>query len=299
MRLIEPKAELLLQGSGLEGVYKQIELCGRTCYKSTDKMTEDSAKPFVDRMIGSHHTAMLEQGTVYLKVPAEPIEVTGELDIPIYPDPIDTLYYNPYSSCSIVDGFAYITTNLRVIIENFDESMQSEILSNYVCEPTINHQKRYTIKFITDRGVSHELVRHRVFSFAQESTRYCNYSKDKFGNELSFVKPSWYYSKKALSDGISLEFDSCCRRAEESYMLLISKGCTPKQARQILPNALKTEVCMTGFASDWRFFFDLRYYGETGKPHPDMELLASKAREEFIKAGLWDEIMSHKSKFDQ
>ena len=73
---------------------------------------------------------------------------------------------------------------------------------------------------------------------------------------------------------------------------------TPQQARQVLPNALKTEVCMTGFASDWRFFFDLRYYGETGKPHPDMELIASKARDEFIKVGLWDDIMSHPTTFN-
>ena len=169
-----------------------------------------------------------------------------------------------------------------------------------------------------------ELVRHRVFSFAQESTRYCNYSKDKFGNELTFILPTWLVGKlnlghyeivtpdnkddEIVGDGYiknvydySAEniFVKECLRSELQYIHLINLQYSPQQARQILPNALKTEVCMTGFASDWRFFFDLRYYGETGKPHPDMELVAGKARTEFMKAGLWDDIMSHPSKFDK
>lgn len=162
-----------------------------------------------------------------------------------------------------------------------------------------------------------ELVRHRVFSFAQESTRYCNYSKDKFGNEVTFIKPSWAdsieignyfikhdYEKGTYSAnfgyvGYSQDYLTSLCEAENAYFEMLNKGCTPQQARAVLPNALKTEVCMTGFASDWRFFFDLRYYGETGKPHPDMELLASKARSEFMKAGLWDNIMACPTKFDK
>lgn len=147
MKLIEPKAELLLQPEGLEGVYKQIELCGRTCYKSTDKITDESAKPFVERMIASKHTAMLEQGTVYLKFFGAS-------------ESLRHLYiHNPYSrvrtSGETIDGnyivVYYVTTNLRVLVEN-------DLLGHlkYVCEPTKYHEKRYTIKFTTDRGVSHK-----------------------------------------------------------------------------------------------------------------------------------------------
>ena len=109
MKLIKPKAELLLQQPGLEGVYKQIELAGRTCYKSTDKITEDSAKPFVDRMINSKHTAMLEHGTVYLKFKMDHEGI----------ERCDKYYHTePYSRCHDDHKFYYITTNLRVLVEN-------------------------------------------------------------------------------------------------------------------------------------------------------------------------------------
>lgn len=296
MKLIESKAELLLQPDGLEGVYKQIEVCGRTCYKSEDKITEDSAKGFVERMIESNHTAMLEQGTVYLKAQSDVEDTNFWI---VTNSPYAKVVYDD------INNITYITTNLRVIIELFPTTWHG-FLNTYMCESTQCHEKRYTIKFTTDRGVSHELVRHRVFSFAQESTRYCNYSKDKFGNKITFIIPSW----SGLQEGVleyspleitskDAEFMQSCFEAEKHYLRMIEYQASPQEARQVLPNAVKTEVCMTGFASDWRFFFDLRYYGETGKPHPDMELLASKARDEFMKAGLWDDIMSHPSKFDK
>lgn len=321
MKLIESKAELVLQQEGLEGVYKQIEFCGRTCYKSEDKITEDSAKGFVERMIKSNHTAMLEQGTVYLKIPCNWVHRLTHIGL------CSKYIENPYSrthamyefldtpmpqyttSTNMVPYLA-VTTNLRVLVENgWLEDLK------YICEPTQYHERRYTMKFITDRGVSHELVRHRVFSFAQESTRYCNYSKDKFGGEITFIIPSWL--KDTIVDESTFSYDTHIDKwqssedpvtsnflqgiawSEKNYLTLLQNGRTPQEARQVLPNALKTEVCMTGFASDWRFFFDLRYYGETGKPHPDMELLASKARSEFMKAGLWDNIMAYPTKFDK
>jgi thymidylate synthase (FAD) len=166
----------------------------------------------------------------------------------------------------------------------------------------------------TDRGVSHELVRHRVFSFAQESTRYCNYSKDKFGNELTFICPSWLnlnlgkyefilnnnYPVSIAGDGYfksSLDTDKdvwilqAMLNAELSYKGLLAEGCSPQEARQVLPNALKTEICMTGFASDWKKFFDLRYFEVTGKAHPDMKLLATMMKEECEKANIWNDII--------
>lgn len=289
MKLIESKAEYIPQTD----LYKHIEFCGRTAYKSEDKITENSAKEFVDRMVKSKHGAVLEHGTVYLIIP-EREQKRYEYTL---------LICNPYTKAILHDRDCYITTNYRVIIENNITHMLA-----YTSKPTEFHEKRYTIKFTTDRGVSHELVRHRKFSFVQESQRYCNYSKDKFGGEITFIKPSFITVDELPSNIdrnaspevfkafiLKVAFDS----SESAYFALIKKGCTSQEARAILPNTTKTEVIMTGFASDWRFFFDLRYYGETGRPHTDMELLAGKAREEFIKAGIWEDIISKPSKFDK
>lgn len=308
MKLIESKAELVLQQEGLEGVYKQIEFCGRTCYKSEDKITEDSAKGFVERVIKSGHGAMLEHGTVYLFIKISAYDRTLIYHIQEYEkNPYSKVIYLGFDDneeTNFEDILRYpatgdmqyvVTTNYRVLVENgwLDDL-------KYLCEPTEYHERRITVHFVCDRGVSHELVRHRVFSFAQESTRYCNYSKDKFGKELTFMKPAWDTTLKPDQFGEDRSLPFFLSEAEALYNRLINNcGWTPQQARMILPNCLKTEICMTGFASDWRFFFDLRYYGETGKPHPDMELLASKARSEFMKAGLWDNIMACPTKFDK
>lgn len=286
MKLIESEAKYIPQESGLEGIYKQIELAGRTCYKSEDKITEDSAKEFVNRMIKSKHYAMLEHGTVYLKFKTVKSAI----------NPLDKYYHNKYSKIRTesVHGInsikeVFVTTNLRVLIENnwFDDL-------KYLCEPTEYHEKRYTFKFITDQGVLREITRHRVFSFAVESTRYCNYSKDKFGEEITFIEPNWEMG--FLDRDI---FISHLSDAESHYMALIDSGWKPQQARNVLPLATKCDMIMTGFASDWKHFFDLRMFGTTGKPHPDMELLASKARSEFMKAGLWDNIMAYPTKFNK
>lgn len=269
MKLIESKVEILTQGSGIEGVYKQIELAGRTCYKSEDKITDTSAKEFVDRMIKSGHGTMLEHGTVYLDVPnsAEDYNL-----VPFFAS-------NPYSKVVIkpLDDRVhnYVTTNFRVIVENFAWEYIPDILQ-YLCEPTEYHEKRITIKFICDRGVSHEFVRHRVFSFAQESTRYCNYSKDKFNNELTFITPT---TKEIGAKGPyepNDTFTVALMQAEKNYFVLIQEGWKPQQARQVLPNALKTELVMTGFISDWEHFFELRC---SKAAHPDAQKLANELKE--------------------
>lgn len=170
MKLIKPSYEIWEQPAGLEGIYKQIEKAGRVCYKSEDKITEDSAKGFVDRMIKSGHGAMLEHGTVYLAIPFEYIDISAKFEIPIVSDVVEKYKGNPYTKWHLRDdGFsqlAFITTNYRILVENgwLDDL-------KYLCEPTEYHAKRVTVKFVCDRGVSHEFVRHRVMSFAQESTR--------------------------------------------------------------------------------------------------------------------------------
>lgn len=155
MKLIKPSYTILEQESGLEGIYKQIEHVGRVCYKSEDKITEDSAKPFVDRMINSQHYAMCEHGTIYLY-----IKGIDRTDITKY-------LFNKYSK--VVEGSLdhfYVTTNYRVLVENgwLDDL-------KYLCEPTEYHEKRICVHFIADIGVIREFFRHRVFSMAQESTR--------------------------------------------------------------------------------------------------------------------------------
>lgn len=297
MKLIKPSFSILPQSDGLEGIYRQIEMAGRTCYKSEDKITETSAKEFVDRMIKSGHGAMLEHGTIYMLVPFE--THSGKYR------------RNKYSKvCDIAKSEmgdrSAVTTNLRVLVEkNWLDDLQ------YICEPTEYHERRYTVKFICDRGVSHEFVRHRVFSFAQESTRYCNYSKDKFGNEVTFIIPEWFdlkeghctYKDALVENGTLKEqggfyiddlyignewggeiwsFLWTLQHCEHYYFGLINKGWKPQQARAILPNSLKTELVMTGFVSDWKHFFELRC---AGAAHPQARELAIPLREEFINKG--------------
>ena len=289
MKLIKPSFEIWNQPTGLEGVYKQIERVGRVCYKSEDKITEDSAKPFVDRMIKSGHGAMLEHGTVYLKV----FNVIENSEL------IDKYKSNKYSvvkegtevyNCHgdiLYGSCKCITTNYRVLVENgwLDDL-------KYICKPTEFHEKRITVHFVCDRGVSHEFVRHRVMSFAQESTRYCNYSKDKFGNELTFIQPCWLDDERLKLYGPyhtvirdkSLEsiFIASLNNAEKDYIDLIDLGWKPQEARAVLPNSLKTELVVTGFTSDWNHFFDLRARGTTGAPHPQAKELAEPLMKEFI-----------------
>lgn len=269
MKIVKPSFEIWEQPAGLEGVYKQIEKVGRVCYKSEDKITEDSAKPFVDRMIKSGHGAMLEHGTVYLAMPMETI-------LPVEANGWGKYTKNPYSKgfkvCK-VDGQrrVAITTNLRVLVENgwLDDL-------KYICEPTEFHEKRITVHFTADAGVMREFFRHRVFSMAQESTRYCNYLRDKFSNSITVIYPSW------LKEEEELEFEEDMRVIEELYFKWLNKGWTAQQARVFLPLGVKAEAVMTGFTSDFKHFFDLRARGTTGAPHPQAKELAEPLMKEFI-----------------
>ena len=260
MKLINSKVEILEPtGYTIDDIYKQIEIAGRTCYKSEDKITPTSAKEFVDRMIKSGHGAMLEHGTVYLDIPNS----AGNYNL------VPFFASNPYSKVVIKPlndrVHNYITTNFRVIVENFAEEYIPDVLQ-YICEPTEFHEKRISVRWTCDRGVSHEFVRHRVFSFAQESTRYCNYSKDKFGHEITYIQPCWEMQKDE-EELFLLQLE----QAQNVYNALISSGWRPQQARAILPNALKTELVMTGFESDWKHFFELRC---DAAAHPDARKLA-------------------------
>lgn len=168
-------------------VLQKLELVGRTCYKSEDKITEDSAAKFVAGLIKRGHEAMLEHVSI-------------------------------------------------------------------------------TVKFVTDRGISHEIVRHRLASYAQESTRYCNYSQDKFGHELTFIIPDFL---EYGSEGFKLWKDEM-KQVEKTYFAMLEAGHTPQEARSVLPNSLKTELVMTANLREWRAFFKLRAANSTGSAHPQM-----------------------------
>lgn len=298
MRLIKSSLEIIEQQPELEGIYKQIELAGRTCYKSEDKITEDSAKAFVDRMIKSGHGAMLEHGTVYLRIPENDIN---------YHYYLSKYEKNPYSRCNYgltlngsPVGDICITSNYRVLVEN---NWLDDL--KYICEPTKSHEKRITVKWTLDRVTGESFLRHRVFSFARESTRYCNYSKNKFGNELTFIIPTWI---DTITDGDTFSYDTHIKEwqksedantsnflqsiawAEKNYLTLIHNGWKPQQARQVLPFSIHSPLVMTGFESDWKGFFKLRSpkYGATGV-HPDAAYLADMLYEEFIKRGYINE----------
>lgn len=271
----------------IDTVYRQIEIAGRTCYKSEDKITQDSAKKFVERMVKSEHGAMLEHGTVYLF-----LTMSSRQQYFKYCS-------NPYSVANSTgeaekgtwNGF--VTTNYRVLVENgwLDDL-------EYICNPGKEHEKRITVRFVCDRGVSHEFVRHRVFSFAQESTRYCNYSKDKFGKECTFIIPSWLdlpegsYSKGKVYTDLATPY--LVKGTPEELLLLklvgdeldyfdlLDKGWIAQQARAVLPNSLKTELIMTGTIEQWEGFFKLR---DAKDAHPQARELAQPLHEEFIKRG--------------
>lgn len=267
MKTIKQSFKIIPQDKGLEGIYKQIELAGRTCYKSEDKITETSAKEFVDRMVKSGHGAMLEHGTVYLNLP---LYVHCE-------DYIDS----PYSKVESTKDYCYVTTNLRMLIEN---NLLDDL--QYLCEPTDYHHKRITVKFTTDQGVMREFTRHRVFSFACESTRYCNYSKDKFSNEVTFIEPDWISDNREInSEAYDSAYEIFCSSMEEAegyYMMLIENGFKPQQARNVLPLSTKCELVMTGYIEDWMHFMSLR---TPENAHPQARELAKGIKEEFIKLG--------------
>jgi len=250
MLFINPNVIPLIQEPGLEGIFKQIAYSGHICYKSERVGGE---KEFVESLIKRGHLSPLEHGTIYLEIPYD-----SEFNYTIgkYTD-------NKFSKVNE----NYITTNYRVIIENgWDDDLK------YLVNPTDTHEKRYSFHITCSRGIMDEFVRHRVFSFSCESTRYCNYSKNKFGNELTFILPYWYGS--ATSEQ-KIMFVNSCKNDEQTYLKLINLTLKPQEAREVLPLSLKSEFVMTGFKSDWEHFFKLRC---DSAAHPDAQSIANKIK---------------------
>jgi thymidylate synthase (FAD) len=136
-----------------------------------------------------------------------------------------------------------------------------------------------SVKFVCDRGVSHEIVRHRLASYAQESTRYCDYSLGKHGNEITVIEPFFF---KPFTPEYAA-WKTACETSEKMYLDLLSMGCSPQEARSVLPNSLKTEIVVTMNLREWIHFFNLRVLGTTGAPHPQMKEAAFPVLEAFAR----------------
>lgn len=281
MKLIKQSFEFINQTDfSLVGIKKHIERCARVSYKSEDKITDTSYEKFVNMLESRGHDRPLEFGTVYLDIPTKDLEPGYE-----YINAVGKYALNPWSIKEDFDNHAYISTNYRVIKENhWEDDLQ------YLCEPTEHHHKRYTIHMILDRGVMDEFRTHVGLSHLAESTRYCNYSKDKFGNEITFIKPCWLDDEKLKLYGPyhtvirdkSPEsiFIANLNNVERDYLDLIKLGWTPQQARSILPLGIKSELISCGFEDAWENFFKRR---DAPDAHPMAQEIANPMHKEFFK----------------
>ena len=284
MKLIKQSFEFINQTDfSLIGIKKHIERCARVSYKSEDKITDTSYEKFVNMLESRGHNRPLEFGTVYLKVTNKEAFSLKYKKNPYskvalkYPEgDIPNIYCIPTH---------FITTNYRVIKENhWENDLQ------YLCEPTEYHYKRYTAHMILDRGVMDEFRTHIGLSHLAESTRYCNYSKDKFDNEITFIKPCWLDDEKLKLYGPyhtvirdkSPEsiFIANLNNVERDYLDLIKLGWTPQQARSILPLGIKSELISCGFEDAWNNFF---YRRDAPDAHPMAQEIAKPMHQKFIE----------------
>ena len=348
MNIIKAKYEIIEQqytGDLLRDMFKHIELCGRTCYKSEDKITDTSYEKFIKMLTESEHGAMLEHGTIYLTIP-----IKSPLDDPQYifkTDIVNFFKHNKYSkvneeSVKSYLSIYYITTNWRVIFENKDELLCKNIFENYhidkenleksiiqfIKKPTIYHEKRYTVKFTYHLAVARDVNRHRVQSIGEESTRYCNYSKEKFGKELNIIEPIWFTDdeKEIIhSENDHMSFQDMCTliskgtdfpameqvdywlfanmACEYAYMMNTTqfdeKNWTAQKGSLMLPLDTKTESVHTAFVSDWCHFCNLRALGTTGAPRPSAKEVAWPLMEDFLNRNWITLDMINKDKYNQ
>ena len=293
MKLIKQSFEILEQKDySLIGIKKFIERCGRVCYKSEDKITDDSYKKFVNMLEKRDHTRPLEFGTVHLQMHISDFHKLRDTLC------INNMWNDQWIKYHYVGNLTYVTTNYRyylAIIKVFPS-----VESDFDPQDDELYPKRYTVHFIISRGIMDEFRTHVGLSHLAESTRYCNYSKDKFGKELTFIKPSWlkFRGEQILSsednvdhdryiaeiddDGTLSDFLAPLLRAEKRYNALINKGWTPQQAREVLPLSVKSELISCGFEDAWSNFLYRRCANDA---HPMAREIAIPLQERFKELG--------------
>jgi thymidylate synthase (FAD) len=289
MKIIQPNVEFIPMPTDKASLLKHIERCGRVCYKSEDKITEGSAEQFIAGIIKRGHEAVLEHGAIILAVDAESwsaiyatirdleaetpfqsyLQLTDDLERHIVSGNIRAWRDYLKAFYSEFEGIPDFTQNMILKYpELFPEFVQlaeclvedpwvyaEEIqISDLITENEKLHHQYQTLLFTCDRGVSHELVRHRPSSFCQESTRYCNYGKDGFGNEITVIEPLYLVPH---TPGYRL-WRHACEVSETTYLEMLAHGFTPQESRAVLPNSLKTELVMTAHMGEWRHVINLR-----------------------------------------
>lgn len=286
MKLIKQSFQFVNQkGFTLKDIYKHIEYCARISYKSQDKITDTSYEKFVNMLESRGHDRPLEFGTVHLEIDMGPRDII--IDTLTNRGMLNQLWWKE----TYKNGKVYVTTNYRYylaikkVYPNIDEYLTEEDNKYY--------PKRYTAHMILDRGVMDEFRTHVGLSHLAESTRYCNYSKDKFGNEITFIKPCWcnilegdydisdYIPDRLPRMGATEEgLIHALQYAERYYFFLLSEGWTPQQARSVLPLGIKSELISCGFEDAWENFFKRR---DAPDAHPMAQEIAKPMHEEFFK----------------
>lgn len=309
IKVINQNVEVWAQeGYTLDAIWKHIARCARVCYQSTPKYTGEDDYSFLVRTLFrgdepkdintkdlvKYHLSVCEHATVHLKYPLIVSQAAAR---------VSRFIHNPYSRVRECDGCIYVTTNMRVLIEHHWMNELEFIDTTPNC---LHYNERTTINFTTDIGTSRELNRHRCHSVSEESTRYCRYNADKFGNNITVAKLPWIDYKNDESEETNYEngffSDNEVYDEEENtilghltdgwsaidwflYGLQISNliynkcvqlGWAAQQAREILPLNTKTQVVHTAFVKDWQHFIDLRSNGVSGVPHPMIKELADK-----------------------
>lgn len=316
MKVVQPSSNVMTRpGLNEHDILKFIEQVGRTCYKSEDKITDGSAEKFVASILSRGHEAVIEHASLIYIVTYEAFrEIQFAVNRHESQDGIK-LYlrftddngryiisgniraWRQFVNCAcdhagIISKVAQIVADYPTLFPEFCKHVRPIFSQGLVdisrehlhpitvddlvgrTEHLVHHD--VTVRFICDRGISHEIVRHRPASYCQESTRYCNYSSGKFGNELTFVNPVWLDSTVT---GYAL-WRHILKKIETQYLYFISIGFSPQEARAILPNSLKTEVVMTANLGEWRHFFTLR---RSAAAHPDMRFSANLAYNNMIQ----------------
>ncbi len=337
MKIIKQSAQLLDTTNMTQ--YQVIERVGRTCYKSEDKITDDSARKFVASLVKSGHHAMIEFGFIYLKLTEIDFHEWFVMNKPDFIRNIDNYvvgnmraFYDWYKGLldgkwffgpdADQEGFLDLLQILSMAYPDvykdlydkihekfepaFDDSEDGDWRPDEVCYPfklmsaeefyadykqsgcipdLLKYITPHIMLFTTDRGVTHELARHRPCSFAMESTRYCNYGKDKFGGELTVIAPCFADTGDTGSiRARNLIWELGMEEAEKNYLRLLQFGATPEQARDVLPHAIKADIWMCAFEDEWQHILDLRYHEKTGVAHPKMKELMSIAYPQLVEA---------------
>lgn len=335
MIIVNPNAQYL-DPDNFASPYAFIEKIGRICYKSEDKITDDSAVAFFKMLSDRSHNAMLEHAHIILAVSSYAADrIVSALDMAYESrnNPAEYSDLTKYFNITLSGrDISYISASLRVFISLFsNEHLMNNayiramyaVISKELPDLTYSIQKSginlngdasrsadihiltrkefishvkdnfnesnadliikkhmtHTVLFTCDRGVSHEIVRHRPVSYAMESTRYCNYSKNKFGNTITVCKPLFW----AENDPNYEKWKTGCENTEKAYLDLIAANATPQEARSVLPHSVKTDIAVTATENEWVHILNLRYRGTTGSPHPQMKEVMTIAYNDLVK----------------